>query len=84
MDLTCKDCRFFLPVDVFGGLCKLSKKKITQDDQACGKAEKIAKCKFCAHYSSEREYLGKCMEMSMAYPDMVAVKCADFRWIGMN
>jgi hypothetical protein len=71
-------------VDVFTGICKLSKEKILPDDKSCEKAEKIAKCKFCTNFSTEREHLGKCMEVSLAYPDMIASKCADFRWIGQN
>ncbi len=80
----CKDCRYFLPVDVFSGICKLDKKKVGHDTDACEKAEKIAKCKFCSHYTPERDYLGKCMGAAMAYPDMIATKCADFKWIGLN
>lgn len=84
MNFTCKDCLYFLPVDVFMGLCKISKDKITADDAGCAKAEKIPKCKFCVNYSEDRDYLGKCMDSALAYPDMVAVKCQDFRWIGKN
>jgi 4-hydroxyphenylacetate decarboxylase small subunit len=79
-ELTCKDCKYYLPVDVFGGLCKLSKEKITPDTPFCGKAERIAKCRFCTNYTAEKDYLGKCMGTALAYPDMIAVKCADFQW----
>ena len=81
---TCKDCRFYLPVDVFMGMCKSGKQKIKPDDPACELLEKIAKCRFCNNYRAESEFLGKCMGSALAYPDMIAVKCADFRWIGMN
>jgi hypothetical protein len=84
MEMRCNDCRFYLPVDVFMGLCKISKQKITPDDPGCGKAEKIAKCKFCNNYSPGSEFLGKCMNITLAYPDMIAAKCADFKWIGQN
>jgi 4-hydroxyphenylacetate decarboxylase small subunit len=80
METTCKDCRYFLPVDVFMGMCKLSKSKISADDPVCEKMEKIAKCKFCSNYTAEKDYLGKCMGTTLAYPDMIASKCADFQW----
>jgi len=84
MNLTCKDCKFYLPVDVFKGICKLNKNKINPDDIFCNQAEKVAKCKFCSKFTSEREYLGKCMETTLAYPDMMAGKCADFEWYRNN
>jgi hypothetical protein len=84
MDLTCKDCRYFLPVDVFSGICKMDKKKISHDLAACEKVEKVAKCKFCQNYTSDREFLGKCMGSTLAYPDMNGSKCADFKWIVQN
>jgi len=84
MDLNCKDCRFFLPVDVFKGICKISKKEITHDDPFCLKGEKIPKCRFCSKYNPERDYLGKCMEITLAWPDMIAVKCSDFEWSTKN
>ncbi|MEI6436568.1 MAG: 4-hydroxyphenylacetate decarboxylase small subunit [Bacteroidota bacterium] len=84
MNYTCKDCRYFLPVDAFMGMCKMNKEKILPDDASCAQAEKIAKCKFCTNYSENRDYLGKCMEISLAYPDMIAAKCADFKWLGQN
>ena len=80
MEITCKDCRYFLPVDVFHGMCKLSKEKISPDDGCCDKMERIAKCKFCAIYTSEKDYLGKCKGTILAFPDMIASKCADFQW----
>ncbi len=79
-DFSCLDCKFYLPVDVFRGICKLTKEKTGPDDQACEQAEQIAKCKFCSNYSSEKDYLGKCMDTVLAYPDMIASKCADFQW----
>lgn len=84
MDLTCKDCRFFLPVDVFKGICKISKEKITPDDLFCDKAEKAPKCKFCGKYTAEKDFLGKCIGTTLAFPDMIAVKCADFEWYIQN
>ena len=84
MNLTCNDCRYYLPVDVFIGMCKISKNKIMPDDIGCDQAQKIAKCKFCTNFSNERDFLGKCMGASLAYPDMIGVKCADFKWSVQN
>jgi len=84
MNLTCKDCKFFLPVDVFHGICKVSKEKILPEDPCCDKAEKLPKCKFCIHYTPEKEHLGRCRESTLAYPDMIASKCIDFAWISQN
>lgn len=82
--MNCTDCKYYLPVDVFKGICKLSKGDIRPDDNFCEKGERIPKCKFCAKYSSEKEFLGKCMSVTLAYPDMIAAKCADFEWISGN
>lgn len=84
MDYTCNDCKFYLPVDVFQGICKISKEKILPDDPCCKEAEKLPKCKFCLHYTEERDYLGKCKGMVLAYPDMTASKCSDFEWAQQN
>ena len=81
---TCKDCKLYLPVDVFQGLCKLDKSSISTDNFSCGKFEMIPKCKFCMNYQPEKDYLGKCMGTTIAYPDMIASKCADFIWISPN
>ncbi|MCX6306643.1 MAG: 4-hydroxyphenylacetate decarboxylase small subunit [Bacteroidetes bacterium] len=80
----CKDCRYYLPVDVFRGMCKLSKDPITPDDPLCAAMEHIPKCKFCAYYTTDKDYLGKCMGSILAYPDMIASKCADFKWDKQN
>jgi len=78
------DCRFYLAVDVFSGMCKKNKSKINPDIPFCPDGEPAPKCKFCEKYTSEREYLGKCMGDKLAYPDMNAVKCVGFRWINLN
>ncbi len=83
-EFSCKDCKLYLPVDVFRGLCKLNKDKIGPDDPGCDKAEKVPKCRFCANYTGEKEFLGKCMGTILAYPDMIASKCADFQWFKQN
>jgi hypothetical protein len=81
---TCKDCRFYLPVDVFKGLCKLEKNPILPDDLSCAKFERQPKCKFCANYVPVKEYLGRCADAGLAYPDMNASKCASFEWYDLN
>ena len=80
----CRDCKFYLSVDVFRGLCKLSKEKIFPDDAFCKDAEKLSKCKFCLNYTAEKEHLGTCKGSLLAYPDMVAAKCTDFEWVQQN
>ena len=84
MSNTCKDCRFYLAVDVIKGLCKLEKNSILPDEVACDNFERQPKCKFCLHYQPEKEYLGKCSEAGLAYPDMNASKCASFEWYKQN
>lgn len=84
MNESCKDCRFYLPVDVFRGICKISKEKILPDDLFCRDAEKLPKCKFCIHFTDDRDYLGKCKGTILAYPDMAASTCADFKWFQQN
>jgi 4-hydroxyphenylacetate decarboxylase small subunit len=81
---SCNDCKLYLPVDVFSGLCKLDKKEILPDDDACGNYQAVPKCKHCMNYKSDREHLGTCMGTTIAYPEMMAAKCADFKWISQN
>jgi hypothetical protein len=84
MDNTCKDCKFYLPVDVFKGMCKMEKKPAGPDDLPCSSFERLSKCKFCTNYIPEQEFLGKCMGTTLAYPDMNASKCIDFKWSSQN
>ncbi len=81
MNDTCNDCKFYLPVDVFRGICKISKANILPEDSFCKDAEKLPKCKFCRNYKEEKEHLGTCKGSILAYPDMVAVTCPDFEWV---
>ena len=83
MKYTCNDCKFYLPVDVFKGICKLSKEKVLPENEASDKFEKQKKCKFCKHFtlSQNNEFIGKCMSTTDAYPDMNAKNCKDFSWI---
>jgi 4-hydroxyphenylacetate decarboxylase small subunit len=84
MDYNCQDCRFFLPVDVFRGLCKLTKTELNPDDASCKKFECLPKCKFCSHYSIEKDFLGKCKKTVLTSPDLNASKCTDFKWSQLN
>ena len=84
MDNTCNDCKYYLPVDVFKGKCKLEKKTILPDDLSCNSFEKTAKCKFCKNYIPEKDFLGNCMGNTLAYPDMNASNCIDFKWSDLN
>jgi hypothetical protein len=81
---SCKDCRFFLPVDVFKGLCKISKEPVAQESESCTEFDRIPKCRYCRHFTPEKDHLGKCREKVLAYPDMIAVNCTGFEWIGQN
>ena len=84
MEHTCKDCRFYLPIDVIRGLCKADKSSISPDQIVCDQFDRMAKCKFCQHFSQGKEYLGKCKENSLTSPDMNAVKCVEFTWQQLN
>jgi len=84
MENSCKDCRFYLPVDVFKGICKIDKSNIGPDSLSCKTFERIPKCKFCRKYKSEKEFLGNCMGETLTYPDMNATRCAGFEWNQLN
>lgn len=62
----------------------MEKNPITPDDHSCSKFERQAKCKFCSHYTAEKDFLGKCMGTTLASPDLNASKCADFTWLQLN
>jgi hypothetical protein len=84
MENTCKDCRYYLPVDVFRGMCKRDKTSIGPDHEICAKFDRLPKCKFCRKYKAEKEFLGSCLGNTVAYPDMNASKCAGFEWVPQN
>lgn len=79
---TCRDCKFYLAVDVFKGLCKKTKDKITPDTKVPECFEKQPKCKFCSNFelSKNNNYLGRCCSKVDAYPDMIATTCELFKW----
>lgn len=74
----CNDCMYYLPVDVFKGMCKVTKEKITPGDKSCKEYKEVAKCKFCKNYRATDEFIGLCMGKTEAYPDLLAKTCEDF------
>ena len=82
MQKICKDCRYYLSIDVFKGMCKKSKEDIKPDDIYEDCFEKQQMCKFCKNFtqSQTNENLGKCMDSVIAYPDMTAKTCKNFIW----
>jgi len=74
------DCKYFLAVDVFKGLCKRTKESISADEAACADFDKTPKCKHCKDFLATAEYLGMCKNKAIAYPDMRAENCKDFSW----
>lgn len=74
------DCIYYLPIDVFKGLCKRDKSKILADESSCEQYDPAPKCKHCKNFSKEAQQIGKCMDKSIAYPDMIAKTCNDFKW----
>jgi hypothetical protein len=81
---SCKECRYYLPVDVFRGSCKMEKQELLPDDKSCRYFEAIPRCGLCAKYTQEKENLGRCMGVQLAYPGMIASKCDDFEWFRKN
>jgi hypothetical protein len=77
----CSDCSKLIHVDVFKGICRISKERISIDEEACKEFEPIKKCKFCKHYEpSEEEFIGKCKGKAITYPDLIAKTCEEFDW----
>ncbi|NQV19038.1 MAG: 4-hydroxyphenylacetate decarboxylase small subunit [Armatimonadetes bacterium] len=74
------DCKYYLAIDVFKGICKITKDKINADESGCSDFDKASKCKHCKHFSIKDNNLGLCMKKTTAYPDLQAVTCKDFSW----
>lgn len=74
------DCKYFLAVDAFKGICKRDKSNILADDEACKHFEKSKKCVHCSNFTPTNEEMGKCMHKYDAFPQMNAITCADFQW----
>lgn len=79
-----KDCRYYLAVDVFKGLCKRDKANVNADDQACEHFGQIEQCRYCIHYKPQDENIGTCMDKMDAFPEMTAVTCEEFKWVSLN
>jgi len=75
-----KDCRHYLPVDVFKGICKRDKENIAADGEACENFDQIPQCQYCRHFTPSGEFLGHCMGKTEAWPEMIATTCRDFEW----
>jgi len=84
MEKAHKDCRYFLAIDVFKGICKLDKSQIAADEAACKDFEQIAQCRYCSNYKPDGEFTGTCMDKAEAFADMIAVTCDDFKWNNFN
>ena len=82
-DKICQDCRFYIPIDVFKGMCMHDKKSINADDAACERFQKVEKCKYCLSYIPESDTIGRCGQ-HLAYPEMNATTCLSFAWISKN
>lgn len=74
------DCKYYLTIDIFKGICKRDKSNINADDPACEHFEKAPKCKYCRHFTPREEGLGWCMDKTSAYPEMPAFTCQQFTW----
>ncbi len=73
------DCKYYLNIDVFKGICKRDKVSINADDPACESFKYAQKCKHCSNFSATADNLGTCMNSYEAYPEMNAVTCDDFK-----
>ena len=83
-EYTCRDCENLITIDVFEGLCDIDKKINSADKKACDKFKFAKKCKFCLHYSNHKEFLGKCKNKVLTYPDLSAKECKDFKKLNMK
>ncbi len=75
------DCKYYLAVDAFKGVCKRNRDNILADDNACENFEKAAKCVHCDNFTSTEDEIGLCMDTHQAYPQMSASTCDDFKWL---
>lgn len=75
-----KDCKYYLPIDAFKGLCKRDKKDIKADDSSCEDFEKAQKCIYCSNFEETNIDMGLCKNKYDAYPQMNASTCNEFHW----
>ena len=74
------NCKYYLAIDAFKGVCKLNKINILADDASCDDFEKAPKCEFCAEYKKIDEIKGICKDKHDAFAAMNAKTCGDFKW----
>lgn len=74
------DCKYYLAVDAFKGMCKRDKSNINADDASCDDFEKAKKCVNCSNFKATTEEMGSCMQKYDAFPQMNAHTCSDFHW----
>ena len=74
------DCKYYLAIDAFKGICKRDKNDILADDASCENFEKAKKCVHCSHFKLVSDEIGTCMDKHEAYPQMNANTCSDFKW----
>lgn len=74
------DCKYFLAVDAFKGICKRDKCNINADDASCEHFEKAKKCLHCSNFTPISEDMGKCMQKYDTFPQMNSSTCNDFQW----
>ena len=75
-----KDCKYYLPVDAFKGICKRDKSKIVADDDSCEHFELAPRCVHCSNFEMTSDEIGICMKKYDAYPQMNASTCLEFHW----
>lgn len=75
-----QDCRHYIPIDVFHGLCRVKPDEPISDAEACERFFPVKKCKYCTSYQGSDGEMGTCGGKIPAYPDMIAKTCEDFLW----
>jgi len=74
------DCKYYLTIDAFKGLCKRDKSNIIADDDSCEHFEKAQMCANCANFKLTTDDMGTCKQEYDAYPRMNALTCTEFQW----
>ena len=78
--MTHNDCKYYLAVDAFKGICKLDKLNYLADDKACDDFEKAKKCMNCSNFTETSDNMGVCSQKYDAYDQMNAITCTEFQW----
>ena len=89
--LSHRDCLHFAPIDVVQGICHLAKTHRAADDAVCERFAILPKCRHCSSFNADDNSpdLGVCsagdpQHPFMAYADMVAKTCEDYRPRGVK